>query len=243
MSEKLKTASVLAFERKLDPSDALLYYGLWEGRENHTGWNPVRIREKSVRGTISNRLKGEKNQDPLKLNASIESPNLQTIDVATLPEGSDTLKVRFSLRVLSGIGTPSACNSPEYKQRVTEIVQTYMKSYGLSELAYRYAFNLANGRFLWRNRLGAERVEIRIKHIVDGHPRKSWAFDKTDKGCLVPGTDNRSCWMNSSKGAVTNGNGNDPTPPLLAAGDPSDNFIQFTVLSFVLSHSPYIVSG
>lgn len=177
MSEKLETASVLAFERKLDPSDALLYYGLWEGRENHTGWNPVRIREKSVRGTISNRLKGEKNQDPLKLNASIESPNLQTIDVATLPEGSDTLKVRFSLRVLSGIGTPSACNSPEYKQRVTEIVQTYMKSYGLSELAYRYAFNLANGRFLWRNRLGAERVEIRIKHIVDGYPRKSWAFD------------------------------------------------------------------
>ena len=196
MSEKLETASVLAFERKLDPSDALLYYGLWEGRENHTGWNPVRIREKSVRGTISNRLKGEKNQDPLKLNASIESPNLQTIDVATLPEGSDTLKVRFSLRVLSGIGTPSACNSPEYKQRVTEIVQTYMKSYGLSELAYRYAFNLANGRFLWRNRLGAERVEIRIKHIVDGYPRKSWAFDglslslrKFDSPTLPEGSD------------------------------------------------------
>ena len=123
MSEKLETASVLAFERKLYPSDALLYYGLWEGRENHTGWNPVRIREKSVRGTISNRLKGEKNQDPLKINASIENPNLQTIDVATLPEGFDTLKVHFSLRVLPGVGVPSACNNPEYKQRVTEIVR------------------------------------------------------------------------------------------------------------------------
>lgn len=177
MSEKLETASVLAFERKLDPSDALLYHGRWEGREKNVGWDPVRIREKSVRGTISNRLKGEKNQDPLKINASIENPNLQTIDVATLPEGSDTLKVHFSLRVLPGVGVPSACNSPEYKQRISEIVQTYMDSHGLSELAYRYTFNLANGRFLWRNRLGVERVEIRIRHIVEGHPQKSWTFD------------------------------------------------------------------
>ena len=42
------------------------------------------MRAKSVRGTISNRLK-TKDQDPAKLDAAIENPNLQTVDVATLP--------------------------------------------------------------------------------------------------------------------------------------------------------------
>ena len=97
MSEAIKTASVLAFERKLDPSDAMLSYGKWENRDKEKEWCPVIVREKSVRGTISNRL-SSKDQDPLKLDASIEKPNLQTIDVATIPDESDTLRVRFTLR-------------------------------------------------------------------------------------------------------------------------------------------------
>ena len=114
MSEKLTTASVLAFERKLDPSDAVFHAGLWADRETAheraRAWAPIAIREKSVRGTISNRLK-TKDQDPAKLDAAIENPNLQTVDVAALPADADTLKVQFTLRVLAGAGTPSACNS------------------------------------------------------------------------------------------------------------------------------------
>ncbi|MBW9253778.1 type I-F CRISPR-associated protein Cas7f/Csy3, partial [Acidithiobacillus ferriphilus] len=79
----LKTASVLAFERKLDPSDAQFFAGKWDQRASTTAWAPVMIREKSVRGTISNRLK-TRDQDPAKLDAAIENPNLQTVDVAAL---------------------------------------------------------------------------------------------------------------------------------------------------------------
>ena len=57
MSNALKTASVLAFERKLDPSDAVFHAGNWEDLAKSASWPPVRLREKSVRGTISNRLK------------------------------------------------------------------------------------------------------------------------------------------------------------------------------------------
>lgn len=103
MSKELKTASVLAFERKLDPSDALFFSGTWQARDNATAWQPIKIREKSVRGTISNRLK-TKDQDPAKLDAAIENPNLQTVDVAALPLDADTLKVQFTLRVLGGTG-------------------------------------------------------------------------------------------------------------------------------------------
>lgn len=172
----LKTASVLAFERKLDPSDALFFSGNWEDRTHEQGWLPVPIREKSVRGTISNRLKA-KDQDPAKLDAAIENPNLQTVDVATLPSNADTLKVRFSLRALSGAGKPSACNNADYQQKLLKTVKGYVDEQGFSELARRYAHNLANGRFLWRNRIGAEQVEVQIAHQVKGRPSKAWTFD------------------------------------------------------------------
>ncbi|MGE8496932.1 MAG: type I-F CRISPR-associated protein Csy3 [Pseudomonas sp.] len=171
----LTTASVLAFERKLDPSDALLYAGRWSERDANT-WQPIPIREKSVRGTISNRLK-TKDRDPAKLDASIQSPNLQTVDVAALPADADTLKVRFTLRVLGGAGTPSACNDADYQSKLLGTVRTYVEAQGFTELARRYAANLANGRFLWRNRIGAEAVEVRIARLQNGEAAQTWAFD------------------------------------------------------------------
>ncbi|MBA2079800.1 type I-F CRISPR-associated protein Csy3 [Rhodanobacter sp. PCA2] len=176
MANELKTASVLAFERKLDPSDALLSAGTWSTRDDAQAWAPVTLREKSVRGTISNRLK-TKDQDPAKLDAAIENPNLQTVDVATLPADADTLKVQFTLRVLAGTGQPSACNDAAYRQKLLTTVGSYVQQHGFAELGRRYAANLANGRFLWRNRIGAEQVEVIVAHIEDGRPKASWTFD------------------------------------------------------------------
>lgn len=172
----LKTASVLAFERKLDPSDALLYSGQWDRRNSADTWTPLAIREKSVRGTISNRLKA-KDQDPTKLDAAIENPNLQTVDVSALPATADTLKVQFTLRVLSGTGSPSACNNSDYHERLKQTVQSYLQSNGFSALAKRYATNLANGRFLWRNRVGAEAVEVHVAQLEKGVAKQMWTFD------------------------------------------------------------------
>lgn len=175
-NEKLTTASVLAFERKLDPSDALLHAGSWEQRANEGDWKAVPIREKAVRGTISNRLK-TKDQDPAKLDAAIENPNLQTVDVAALPSDADTLRVRFTLRVLGGAGRPSACNSAAYASRLAEVVEGYQRQYGFDELAMRYAHNLANGRFLWRNRVGAEAVEVQVTQLAGGEAKQQWTFN------------------------------------------------------------------
>ena len=172
----LKTASVLAFERKLDPSDALFSAGKWDERSNGEKWAVVTIREKSVRGTISNRL-STKEQDPAKLDASIQSPNLQTVDVATLPNDADTLRIRFTLRVLGGAGTPSACNNADYQIKLQGTVQQYVKEVGFAELARRYASNLANGRFLWRNRMGAEQIEVQVRQLAQGEATQSWTFD------------------------------------------------------------------
>lgn len=172
----LKTASVLAFERKLDPSDAVFSSGLWADRASGNAWPAVAVREKSVRGTISNRLK-TKDMDPAKLDAEIEKPNLQTVDVATLPPEADTLQARFTLRILGGAGVPSACNSAVYQQKLKTVVDSYANSTGFATLAQRYASNLANGRFLWRNRVGAEMVEVQVRHLQGGQAVNTWTFN------------------------------------------------------------------
>lgn len=183
-NDTLKTASVLAFERKLDPSDALFFAGAWSARDAAGDWQPVRVREKSVRGTISNRLKDKSKEqsDPTKLDAAIQNPNLQTVDVAALPLDADTLKVQFTLRVLGGTGAPSACNDADYRAKLRATVEAYRHQHGFGELARRYAANLANGRFLWRNRVGAEQVEIHVAHLRNGAPSAQWTFQAHDHG-------------------------------------------------------------
>jgi len=172
----LETASVLAFERKLDPSDAVFSAGNWDDFNNAEEWRDLTIRSKSVRGTISNRLK-TKDQDPAKLDAATEKPNLQTVDVVRLPKDSDTLKVQFTLRVLAGAGQPSACNNLDYRKKLVATIDGYAKKHGFNELAHRYAANLANGRFLWRNRIGAEKVSIHVAHLQEGKAAQEWEFD------------------------------------------------------------------
>lgn len=174
--QKPTTPSVLAFERKLDPSDGLFSAGRWSEIADGSRWPPLDIHEKAVRGTISNRLKAGE-QDPVKLDAKIENPNLQRVDVATLPNDADTLRVRFTLRVLGGAGTPSACNNADYQARLQQTVAAYVGEYGFGALARRYAHNLANGRFLWRNRVGAEQVRVEVHHLEQGEAKQTWAFD------------------------------------------------------------------
>lgn len=178
-NKNLETASVLAFERKLDPSDALFSSGNWSTRDSAI-WSPVKIREKSVLGTASHRMKTKKGLDPTKLDMKFESPNPQHVDVATLQGDADTLKVQFTLRVLGGTGVPSACNDADYRKKLLATVGGYAQQHGFGELARRYAANLANGRFLWRNRIGAEQVEVQVAHLRDGKPAAEWSFQSHD---------------------------------------------------------------
>ena len=99
------------------------------------------------------------------------------MDVAALPSDADTLRVRFTLRVLGGAGRPSACNSAAYASRLAEVVEGYQRQYGFDELAMRYAHNLANGRFLWRNRVGAEAVEVQVTQLAGGEAKQQWTFN------------------------------------------------------------------
>lgn len=176
----VKTASVLAFERKLANSDALMHAGNWADRGSGDNWRPLTILSKDVRGTISNRLKSSIQNDPAKLDAEIQKPNLQRVDVAALPFDTDTLRVGFSLRVLGKIDQPSACNDSAYQEALAAVIKSYMDEQGFDELARRYAANIANARFLWRNRVGAEQIEVRVQHIKNQKTVAEWTFDASE---------------------------------------------------------------
>lgn len=166
MAKAKSIPSVLAFEKKLAPSDGLFYGCQW-GDRGQIGQR-LKLQEKSVRGTISNRLKAALQKDPAKLDAEVQKPNLQTVDVCMLPMDHNTLQVQFTLKVLSRIEQPSACNLDSFEDSYRSAVAGYIEREGFTEIANRYATNLANGRFLWRNRVGAEQVEVRISTNAEG---------------------------------------------------------------------------
>ena len=172
---KLTVASVLSFERKLSNSDALMYSGLWSDIDKTEGWAAIAVSEKDVRGTISNRQKNAIQSDPAKLDAEVQKPNLQTVDVAALPAQHDTLKLSFTLRILGDLANPTTCNDQAYQAALTDTINQYVAEHNFAELAKRYAINLANGRFLWRNRVGGEDIVVKIKQNDN-----QWTFNGYD---------------------------------------------------------------
>ena len=176
MAKKENIASVLAFEKKLVPSDGYMYGTTWEDKSQVAALNLI---EKSVRGTISNRLKAAIKNDPVKLNAEVEKANLQRVDACSLSPEQDTLKLSFTLKVLGGVQQPSACNNALFKQSYTAAVKDYIERERFTELANRYAINLANARFLWRNRVGAENIEVQVSALNKG-AEQNWIFNAKD---------------------------------------------------------------
>ena len=176
MTKKSKIASVLSFEKKMVPSDGFMYGTVWENRADSTIATPLSLQEKSVRGTISNRLKDTIKNDPVKLNAEVEKANLQRVDGCALGEKQDTLNLRFTLKFLSGVQIPTSCYSRDFNATLKVAVEDYIKEFSFTELAKRYAINIANARFLWRNRVGADDIEVRVKVLNKGVD-KNWIFN------------------------------------------------------------------
>lgn len=166
LTTALTLPSVLAFSRKLEVSDALMTSGLWADIKQSEAWQPIALHEKRNRATHSQY--GAKDEKKSK-------PNLSWGDDATLPHDADTLRVKFTLRILGQLEEPTACNSPEFEEKIRQVVSAYRDECQFKELAIRYANNIVNGRFLWRNRVDAEAVSIKVKH-----GEQTWLFNAYD---------------------------------------------------------------
>jgi len=177
-NQELTTASVLAFSRSIKPSDGLLYETTWD--ERNTKLEKLPIKQKTIRGTISNRLKNVENLDPAKLNAEVEKANIQTIDFCSLSSNCDTLVSIFTVRFLNNILAPCVCNKQEYQSEIVAKVKDYSDNIGFNELSKRYVINIANGRHMWRNRMESDKQETIVEVIKNGIVDKTFTFDSSD---------------------------------------------------------------
>lgn len=174
-TKKIELPSLLSFERKLETSDALMYAGSWGADPiKESDWKMIPITKRQNRSTIS--AHGTKDDDKAKPN-----PVSSDSDDANLPHDRDTLKVSFTLRVVGDVGSPFACNEPAFEAAISEKVNE-SKEQSLKVLAKRYAYNIANGRFLWRNRVGAENITIHVssKDLTESLDFNSYDFSLND---------------------------------------------------------------
>lgn len=169
--------SVLSFEKKIIPSIGYFYSTTWENR--YESRKPVEVVEKGVKGVVSVRKTQKYN-----------TANLQIIDTSYLANNHDTLSLEFSVKFSSGFNIPAACNSPEFEEVYKNIANNYVKKYGFKELAKRYALNIANARFLHRNRLLAETIEVNVYFdkqniIFNAFDYSLKTFEKTDENIEI----------------------------------------------------------
>ncbi|MDT8403255.1 type I-F CRISPR-associated protein Csy3 [Sulfuriflexus sp.] len=151
--------SMLSFEHKLETSDGLMFSGNWNEKDRKDEWKVIPITKRQNRSTQS--AHGTSDEDKIKPN-----PVSSDSDDANLPIDKDALRVSFSLRVIGNLGKPFGCNDPGFESAIVAKIGEFKESNSVGELAYRYAYNIANGRFLWRNRVGADEISI---HVTAGN--------------------------------------------------------------------------
>jgi CRISPR-associated protein Csy3 len=166
--EKIKLPSVLAFEKKLVPSDGYFYGTKWSeinfDNLQEIKKQPLRIELKRLRGTMSHQPKNNSNNvDKLKEDTNLQDANLQMIEACSLNENQDTLNMHFTLKILSGLEQPWVSNGKEFNILYPQIIIKYREKFGFKELAKRYGLNIANARYLWRNRVGVENIKVLVK--------------------------------------------------------------------------------
>ena len=161
-----KLPGVLSFQRCLLVTDGLFYNLFQDGR-----LSPLPVIRHGIRGTQNVNKGGSKATSSAGSATREEISNIQTTDSAKLDPKAEKLRVRFELRFLDlGLALFACAPSKDdnldelqaFKSGLADFLGKAKNGAGLEELARRYARNLANGRFLWRNRAVAEKVEVRV---------------------------------------------------------------------------------
>lgn len=166
-----KLPGVLAFQRGVVITDALFFNVL---KDTQT---PVMVTRHGIRGTQNVNKDGDADKSTAANAKRQEVSNIQTTDTAKLHEEAEALAVRFGLRFLDlkdvlFACAPSSTDAADlvrnYRESVSGFIERAKTSAGLEEVASRFARNIANGRWLWRNRTIARAVEVRVS--AEGKP-------------------------------------------------------------------------
>ena len=181
--------SVMAFRRGHIVSDAEMF-NVFDGRNR----SPVLVFRQGVLGT-QNVNDGKGNADPGHSSASATGirgiGNPQMTDIARTDSESTAMLVTFSMRFLPLMELLDSCvskdkdNQDMARRTVVDFLERSLDSKGLFEIACRYARNIANGRWLFRNRFQASSVVTSVftkSMKEDGKKKLLGSFDSLSFG-------------------------------------------------------------
>lgn len=168
-----KLPGILAFSRGLVVSDAALFN--IDEKGNQTRVNVVR---RGIRCTQNINTNGDEGKSAGGAKRQ-EISNIQTTDSAKLAPDAVAMGVKFSLRFLDLKNALSSC-APGPKDETEEIqalrqsiagfIKRAQAGRGVQEIARRYARNILNARWLWRNRLIASKIGIVVTVTSESAP-------------------------------------------------------------------------
>lgn len=148
-----KLPGVLSLTRGLAITDAVFENMLPDGKRS-----PVDVVRHGIRGTQN---------IPEKFN---EVSNIQQTETAKLDPKAAGMAVSFGLNFLDLKDVLFACASSKggaddvasFRHALQDFITRAKSSEGLHEVGRRFARNIANGRWLWRNRSLAESIEVSV---------------------------------------------------------------------------------
>ncbi len=132
--------SLLSFQRGFVVSDGLMFSVCSSGDSTHL--EPIRVIRHGIRGVL-----------PEKSKESVSNP--QRTESAKTAHNATGFEVRFAFRTLPADRLLFACSDPDFRRSVDAFIDRFFRP-GVAEfdeVCLRYARNLLNGRWLWRNRI------------------------------------------------------------------------------------------
>lgn len=158
---KFLTTNVLSFERSVQVSEGLMWgvkssdSAARDTPVNHQ-LEPIQVVEKGVRGQTSSSLSSA---DAAKAGGS----NIQTVDTSFIPLGCDALLMEFDIQILPSSAAPHAANNPDVVKNYKALSEAYADAGGYDALTSLYIWNIANGRFAWRNRYQSDDAVVVVQ--------------------------------------------------------------------------------
>lgn len=185
MSKKTKeiviqTPSMLSFSRCIEPTDGYFYQK--NSKEGDVSLAPVGITSRKLRTTMSNRQKPAILKDPEKMNAEIIKANIQETETSQLDADCDILVAKVGIKIIPFNTVPQNCNSVPFSEKLQKVLEGYIETHGFTELASRYATNIVNARWLWRNRVGAKSIKVSVECVTD---KETQSFDFDAKSLSI----------------------------------------------------------
>lgn len=157
-----KLPSVLAFQRSMLVSDATLFSVFEDGSVE-----PLSVVRHGLRGT-QNVNETESKASSAKASSARNVANVQITESARLDPEAVVMRAVFSIKMLNLDNALFSCAggdsdlSSKFKTSLTDFISKVKSSEGLDAVCLRFARNIANGKWLWRNRTLAESIEIRV---------------------------------------------------------------------------------